>query len=201
MLTSIRAAFRIRIPPLRERPEDIAPLARALVARDAARYGGYATPPSLAPALVRRLEHEAWMGNVRELEGAMRRIVVDACGDPVLEVRLLDDALEDLASPDGDDHRPARRDARADEPMDIEAALRDGVSKAEAARQLGISRATLYRRRSRAQADHPADVHADAAPCEDGPHPAAMPSATEAIYPSPPTMSHALSHETQPPVS
>ena len=139
------AAFRIRIPALRERREDIVALAHAFVARDAGRYGGYATPPSLSALLERRLQHEAWPGNVRQLEGVMRRLLVDACGERVLAATLLDEALDDTAG------APARvvADAEVVLPLDVDAAIRDGVPKAELARRLGISRATLYRRMGR----------------------------------------------------
>jgi DNA-binding NtrC family response regulator len=155
------AAFRIRIPPL----------ARALVTRDAARFGGYASAPALSAALERRLEHEPWPGNVRQLEGVMRRVLVDACGERTLGAALLDDAVGDtpwLDTPT--ETTPVASHRRADAPVavaiDVESAMRDGVPKAELARQLGISRATLYRRISRADADapSPAPVEADAAP-------------------------------------
>jgi DNA-binding NtrC family response regulator len=143
------SAFRIRIPSLRERREDIALLARAIVVRDASRYGAYAMPPAIAPELARRLEREDWPGNVRELEGVMRRMLVDACGDAALTETLLDGALDAAPKPGA---APVR--IPADAAIDIGTAVRDGVPKTELARQLGISRATLYRRmRADASAD------------------------------------------------
>lgn len=144
------ASFRIRLPALRERQEDIGLLAEAILARDASRYGGYATPPSVAPALQRRLGDYHWPGNVRELEGVIRRMLADACSSRVLGADLLDDVIHDLnvTVPGSSRHvHPQAARARAVAAEDL---LREDVSRAELARQLGISRATLYRRLSQA---------------------------------------------------
>ena len=63
----------LRVPPLRERPEDVPVLARHFLARFAERFG----VPSLhaEDALLRRLAGQAWPGNVRELENAIERLV------------------------------------------------------------------------------------------------------------------------------
>jgi DNA-binding NtrC family response regulator len=73
--------FRLRIvqleiPPLRERPEDIEPLARRFLAEAAARY----RRPDLAlgPAARRALATHAWPGNVRELKNAIEQAVAIA---------------------------------------------------------------------------------------------------------------------------
>src|SRR5207249_1221949 len=58
----------IELPPLRERQDDIAPLARHFVARLAQRFG---RPLSLSDDAVAWLERQEWPGNVREIEKAM----------------------------------------------------------------------------------------------------------------------------------
>lgn len=63
--------FPISVPPLRDRREDIRPLAEAFIARLAKRWGRQVEP--LAPDAVRRLEAYAWPGNVRELENIIER--------------------------------------------------------------------------------------------------------------------------------
>jgi two-component system response regulator AtoC len=63
----------IELPPLRERREDIAPLASLFVARLAKRLG---RPLSLSPSALGWLEEQPWPGNVRELENAIERAVV-----------------------------------------------------------------------------------------------------------------------------
>jgi len=63
----------IRVPPLRERPEDIPPLAHAFVRIYADRYGmGQVT---IDPALVGALTAYSWPGNVRELENTIARLL------------------------------------------------------------------------------------------------------------------------------
>lgn len=80
--------FRVRLPPLRERGEDVVALATTLAGRIAARYG--LEPRRIAPEGRRRLLAHAWPGNVRELAHAVERAVVFEEGDlafTALEVR------------------------------------------------------------------------------------------------------------------
>lgn len=63
----------VRIPPLRERADDLVELSRHLVARHAATFGR--ALPDLAPETIERLRSYAWPGNVRELENALARAV------------------------------------------------------------------------------------------------------------------------------
>ena len=71
--------FPIHIPPLRERPEDIAHLARLFMARFAAEEGRK-NLKGLSPAAVALLQTHSWPGNVRQLENAVFRSVVMAEG-------------------------------------------------------------------------------------------------------------------------
>lgn len=66
--------FRVRIPPLRERGEDIVPLAEALAARVARNYG--LRPPAIPAAGRKRLLAHRWPGNVRELAHEIERSLV-----------------------------------------------------------------------------------------------------------------------------
>lgn len=68
--------FPIKLPPLRERVEDISILAEAFVKRFARRMGRKLAP--LTPACIRRLQAGAWPGNVRELENVIERAVITA---------------------------------------------------------------------------------------------------------------------------
>src|SRR5579863_4520979 len=63
----------IRVPPLRERPEDIEPLVRSFVRRYAERYGMGGV--EVEPALVEALRANGWPGNVRELENTVARLL------------------------------------------------------------------------------------------------------------------------------
>ena len=66
--------FRVRIPPLRERGNDIVPLAEALAARIGKNYG--ITPRGIPPAGQARLKAHRWPGNVRELAHEIERSLV-----------------------------------------------------------------------------------------------------------------------------
>ncbi len=137
-------AVRFAIPPLRMRREDISPIAQALLDRICARYQHRKV--TLAPTALARLLQHSWPGNVRELAS-------------VLESALLE-ASEDVIRP-GD--LPVTSGVEA--PADFEPAMHpvsltlDDVinrhvqhvlelnrgNKLRAARQLRISRSTLYR--------------------------------------------------------
>src|SRR5439155_18390339 len=63
----------LRVPPLRERPEDIPMLAREFLRRACERFG--LPPIAPTPGLLARLSAHAWPGNVRELENAIESAV------------------------------------------------------------------------------------------------------------------------------
>ncbi|HEX9109797.1 MAG TPA: sigma-54 dependent transcriptional regulator, partial [Longimicrobiales bacterium] len=75
------AVVPIHVPPLRERPDDVAPLARHLVERFGRRIG---RTPQLAPSLIEQMEAYSWPGNVRELGNILERAVLLTPGE-VLE--------------------------------------------------------------------------------------------------------------------
>ncbi|CAM2008511.1 sigma-54-dependent transcriptional regulator [Acanthopleuribacter pedis] len=78
----------IKVPPLRERREDVIPLVTFFLDRFAKQYGENA---KLTTGEVRRcLEHYDWPGNVRELENTMERIVALTPGDTIEEDDLPD---------------------------------------------------------------------------------------------------------------
>ena len=71
----------VRVPPLRERPEDVLPLARALLGAIARRMGRRLG--GLTPAACELLQRHPWPGNVRELENALERAAAMASGSRV----------------------------------------------------------------------------------------------------------------------
>lgn len=73
----------VTLPPLRDRPGDIEPLARHFLALHAAREGR--PDASLSAEALRRLLRHTWPGNIRELENAMHRAVLGSSG-PVVDV-------------------------------------------------------------------------------------------------------------------
>jgi DNA-binding NtrC family response regulator len=144
------AVLELRVPPLRERPEDVVPLAEAFLAREAARAG---RPLALDDAARAALCAHPWPGNVRELENAIVRLGVLADGpgitaDDVAAIALPGggDAPGNAALPTLDLHRL--------EQLAIAAALRRcGGNKTKAAQVLGIALKTLYNKLQAKAAD------------------------------------------------
>ena len=137
----------IRIPPLRERREEIPLLVASFLARFNAQYG---RTKRLSPETLTRLMEHAWSGNVRELENVIRRMVVLTDGEQAFETLvargrnghaaaarpapLVTESLRDIA----------RRGARDAERKALEAVLeRVHWNRAEASRLLKVSYKTL----------------------------------------------------------
>ena len=132
--------IRIRVPPLRERPEDIPILAHHFWRLVAPRVG---TRAALAQSTVTALARYSWPGNVRELQNIMSALAVAAPAHGQVRASLLPQVIVG-ASPE-----PATRlaDARRQfERRFIEVALaRAGGRRARAARELGLSRQGLLK--------------------------------------------------------
>ncbi|MGA8111432.1 MAG: sigma-54 dependent transcriptional regulator [Acidobacteriaceae bacterium] len=129
----------IHLPPLRERREDIPPLAAHFLARYAQRYRK--PVQSIDSAAIQLMLHYAWPGNVRELDHTIERAVLMSRED-VIEV-------SDLGL------SPARVPTQALEEMSLEHVesilIRKALSRcngnvSQAAEALGLSRGALYRR-------------------------------------------------------
>jgi len=136
------AVIPIRIPPLRERREDILPLARHFLLqfqrRSERRFNALGAE---AEALL--AEHD-WPGNVRELENAIERAVVLAVGDALLPSDLLLEQRSGDSDPPADTTLQAHLDA-ATRAAIHEALSATGGAKSDAAARLAIDRTTLYR--------------------------------------------------------
>jgi DNA-binding NtrC family response regulator len=144
------AVIPLRVPPLRERPADVAPLAECFLARHTEGTGRSLT---LGPDALRALEAHPFPGNVRELDNAIARAAVLARGN---EIQVEDLMLSRRAEPPhGREPRRAADDVAfatladhvdaATQAHLVEALERSGGVKHEAARLLGIERTTLYR--------------------------------------------------------
>lgn len=154
--------FTIRLPPLRERKEDVPQLAEHFVHRASADLGR--SVHSFTPESIELLKHYAWPGNVRELQAAIRYAVIHASGEvitpdclpescvrptrgtaqtpPVMD--LLDETRRMLATDDGDVYR--RLSLLADRVILEEVMRYFRGNQARAAEKLGISRVTLRSR-------------------------------------------------------
>jgi two-component system response regulator HydG len=145
------AVVPVRIPPLRERREDVPLLAAHFVQRYNHRTGdGKLLTPE---ALARLLAHD-WPGNVRELENAIEQA---AALSPGREIRAADIQLEPArgaAPPTGDSARTLAEAVEDAERRAIEAALaRSEGDLGRVARELGVSATTLWRKMKRLSID------------------------------------------------
>ena len=129
----------IHLPPLRERREDVAPLAMHFLRRHAARYRKPCTGFA-ADALAAMLAH-GWPGNVRELDHAVERAALLARGE---QVQAADLALRVPAGPERHLEEMTLEDVERE--LIRKALDRCGGNVTQAARALGLSRSAMYRR-------------------------------------------------------
>jgi DNA-binding NtrC family response regulator len=129
----------IRLPSLRERRDDILPLARHFLAF----YGGLEGPQLAADSDGVLLAH-AWPGNVRELENVMKRVAaLSAAGErTVPAVDLLPFLSQEAPAPAA----PVAAVAPDERAAILSAYQRSGGNKSRLAEMLGVSRKTLYAR-------------------------------------------------------
>jgi propionate catabolism operon transcriptional regulator len=152
------AILPLHIPPLRERPGDVAAIASELLKRALVRHGAAGAFGRARALALPRLEGHAWPGNVRELENVVERIAVlfaDAsAGEPDDEaLRVVMPEVVEGARGAGGPAQDLRAARAAGERAAVEEAVRaSGGNLAEAARRLGVGRSTLYRKLGRARA-------------------------------------------------
>jgi DNA-binding NtrC family response regulator len=157
--------LRIQLPPLRERPEDIPPLVRDLLAGCAGRVG--APAPAVTVEAMRCLCAHGWRGNVRELANVLERASLLADGGRVAVEHLPDDVRGTVS-----DNLQLSDAVERFERAHIATVLRlCGGNREKAAEELGVSPATLYRRLERLHLKgfeiHRAPDTADGAPSEE----------------------------------
>lgn len=137
----------LEIPPLRERPEDILPLARIFLEKYAALYKR--AVPTLSPDAEKQLREYPWMGNIRELEHAIEKALIIADG-PMLDGRSLNLPEAQGATPATKADAPGATTLEEMEYQMIKAAIdKFSGNLSLAANQLGISRQTLYNKMKR----------------------------------------------------
>jgi transcriptional regulator with PAS, ATPase and Fis domain len=138
----------IDLPPLRERREDILPLADHFIALYARKYGKLSR--ILPPDVARALTQYDWPGNVRALRHAAERAVILADGDSFTEADFsLSRASTAVRAAAPAPAAPPRADLnldRAEKQMVEEALKKHSYNISLAAAELGLTRASLYRR-------------------------------------------------------
>ena len=133
------AVIPIRLPSLRERPEDIMPIAEHYLSAACARLGKRLS--GFDEGAVRWLERHAWPGNVRELENVVERAVVLARGPAISRADLGTEFTLDQAS------SPLRPTLATLEDQYVRRVLQEtSGDKVAAAKILGVSVRTLQRR-------------------------------------------------------
>ncbi len=148
-------SFEITIPPLRERREDVVPLARHILA-----IVGGVTPPELTPPVIEALSAYSWTGNVRQLRNCLERAALLADNGrvtvrelpPEIVYRSEKANVSVSYSANGNGgvasfHNVAPTNLRDVERQQILTALeKTGWHRGKTAELLGISPSTLYRR-------------------------------------------------------
>jgi two-component system NtrC family response regulator len=129
--------FQLRVPPLRERPEDIVALAEYFLRVKSETM-------KFSPEALRSLQAHAWPGNVRELRNVVAKVAMAAAGPEIGAADLLPELSAEqqkinLPVPAGDLQDMERQ-------MVMKALENTGGHRAKAAEQLGISRRTLSRK-------------------------------------------------------
>ncbi|MDP3068891.1 MAG: sigma-54 dependent transcriptional regulator [Opitutaceae bacterium] len=134
----------IHVPPLRERPEDILPLATHFIAQASRQK------PRFSATVAARLARHPWPGNVRELRNAMERAALLSRGEIVLPEHLPARMLEATAA-------PAAAESQRLEEIEREAILRalrkNNFNRTETAKELAISRRALTYKLQRLRAE------------------------------------------------
>ena len=134
--------FHLSVPPLRDRPEDIAVLARHFLSAKA-------SEKRLLDDVIRVLQSHPWPGNVRELRNVITKIAVDSPGNEITAEELHGEiSHESITHSDNSNTAiaiPSDLDAMEEQAI-MKALERTHGHRALAAEQLGISRRTLSRK-------------------------------------------------------
>jgi DNA-binding NtrC family response regulator len=158
------AVIPIEMPALRERLEDIPLLVNHFVQKNADHAG--AEPKKVDPKVLEVLARYRWPGNVRELENAIERACA-LCEEGIIRPTDLPPHVVRQASSNGADEKPSALPIgqtldeyiRDQERRYIEETIKfNAASREKAAKMLGISMATLYRKLEVKAAREPAKV-------------------------------------------
>ena len=127
----------IALPPLRERSEDIVPLAEMFLERFAQKYHRPLT--GITPQAAELLKEQRWSGNIRELGNCIEKAVILSEGN---ELTAKDIQLDQVARVSGTSAKPASEAEEERQVRDAMARTQGNISAA--AKTLGVSRPTLY---------------------------------------------------------
>ena len=134
----------LEIPPLRERREDVLPLALAFIARSCSEH--CCGPCALGTAVLDCLLGHDWPGNVRELQNAIERAVLLAEGKPRIEVGDLPPEVRGQRPPAPREAGGVLTLAEAERRHILATLEHFGGNRRETAQALGIGETTLWRK-------------------------------------------------------
>jgi two-component system response regulator HydG len=139
----------IVLPPLRERPDDIEPLVAHFIAVCNEKLAR--SIAGISPQVLAILTRYGWPGNVRELANVIERAMVVAKGSVILPEHLPPQLFESrtAAPANGTAFLPELSLDAAEREQILRALQASGGKRIEAARLLGLSRRTLYRKLDR----------------------------------------------------
>jgi PAS domain S-box-containing protein len=131
--------FQLRVPPLRERPEDIVALAEHFLALKN-------PSSSFSPDAISALLSHSWPGNVRELRNLIARVAVESREPEIRKAQITAASSGNPIAQRQAASMPIGNLDSMEEQMIIRALERSGGHRSQAAEQLGISRRTLSRK-------------------------------------------------------
>jgi DNA-binding NtrC family response regulator len=139
-----------RLPPLRERPQDIPCLVRGMVARFSTKFGKRVA--AIHAEAMRALELYPWPGNIRQLENVLQQAVLSSPGEELRLQHLPPIVQNDVNSFRGEGLPKAASGSLAHNRETSERATilraleKASFSRTRAAKSLGVSRVTLYKK-------------------------------------------------------
>jgi two-component system response regulator HydG len=129
----------LRLPPLRERPEDIVPLAELFLKQYRHQYKRVVT--TLSAALIKQLQRYNWPGNVRELRSAVERAVILTQQSTLQPEDFFQNAFTETSQ-----FTETYQLEEMEKQLIVKAMKKYNGNITEVARELGLSRQALYRR-------------------------------------------------------
>jgi transcriptional regulator with PAS, ATPase and Fis domain len=143
--------LRFQLPPLRERPEDIGPLTRGMVARYGTKFGKRLF--SICPDALRAIEAFPWPGNIRQLENVVQQAVLTSSGNELklhhlspLILSRTEQGVVTLPTTNGYGGTLKQSRETTERANILRALEKAGQSRTRAAEILGVSRVTLYKK-------------------------------------------------------
>jgi len=142
----------VNLPSLRQRNDDIEPLALHFISHFAAKYHKHT--PKLCPAALAQLQQHPWPGNIRQLSHTLERAVLMCIDSEITDLQHCLEPHTDANEQQSDGPLPMQTLDQTEIKLINQAIDQTDGQIIEAAKLLGISRSALYRRMEKYQIDH-----------------------------------------------